>query len=346
MIFDLINCLFCGGEIEKHQDAFDNHPCIYDCHTCGRVVLAEDAVHLFDNQAFNSHEKSILSIYSRNHPRQRQKNRKYIGWTLQDLHRIVKDYQQLDPIDKMDKVLLELDRLTETVGQRLKVYKADISRFHCKTFPELQALLHFLMEQEYIKVQDPVNPHAKLWLSAKGFQKLRDLRKVNKQSNICFVAMWFNPGEMGKVYEKAIKPAIEHREDESLEPRFKSIRIDNVEHINDINDEIIATIRRSRFMVCDLTGYRGGVYFEAGFAYGLGLPVIYTCRKDWTKEQILRTKSKKQVKDLYDENMKPIRIRKEGVHFDLAHMNRIEWEEDRLDDFRNTLENRIKAVIV
>jgi len=24
-------------------------------------------------------------------------------------------------------------------------------------------------------------------------------------------------------------------------------------------------------MVCDLTGYRGGFYFEAGFAYGLGL---------------------------------------------------------------------------
>ena len=99
-------------------------------------------------------------------------------------------------------------------------------------------------------------------------------------------------------------------------------------------------------MVCDLTGYRGGVYFEAGFAYGLGLPVIYTCRKDWTKEQILRTKDRRTVKELYDENIKPIRVRKEGVHFDLAHRNRIEWEEDKLDEFRVALENRIKAVIV
>jgi nucleoside 2-deoxyribosyltransferase len=64
-------------------------------------------------------------------------------------------------------------------------------------------------------------------------------------------------------------------------------QIDNVEHVNDINDEIIGQIRRSRFVVCDLTGYRGGVYFEAGFAYGLGLDVIYTCRKDWTKEETL-----------------------------------------------------------
>ncbi len=99
-------------------------------------------------------------------------------------------------------------------------------------------------------------------------------------------------------------------------------------------------------MVCDLTGYRGGVYFEAGFAYGLGLPVIYTCRKDWTKEQILSTKDGKEVKKLYDKNMNPIGVRKEGVHFDLAHRNRIEWEIDKLDEFKIKLENRIKAVIV
>jgi len=49
-------------------------------------------------------------------------------------------------------------------------------------------------------------------------------------------------------------------------------------------------------MICDLTGYRGGVYFEAGFAYGLGLEVIYTCRKDWTKEELLADSSGNTVK--------------------------------------------------
>ena len=79
------------------------------------------------------------------------------------------------------------------------------------------------------------------------------------------------------------KQAIEYVEEGQSEPTYRAIKIDTHEHINDINDEIIAQIRRSRFMVCDLTGYRGGVYFEAGFAYGLGLDVIYTCRKDWSK---------------------------------------------------------------
>ncbi|MFH1288314.1 MAG: hypothetical protein ABII25_06420 [bacterium] len=98
-------------------------------------------------------------------------------------------------------------------------------------------------------------------------------------------------------------------------------------------------------MVCDLTGYRGGVYFEAGFAYGLGLDVIYTCRKDWLKDEILKDESGNDIKSLFDNNGGKISILKEGVHFDLAHRNRIEWEPDKPEDFRIKLENRIKALI-
>ncbi len=98
-------------------------------------------------------------------------------------------------------------------------------------------------------------------------------------------------------------------------------------------------------MVCDLSGYRGGVYFEAGFAHGLGLEVIYTCRKDWTKEEILTDNSGNEVSTLFDSEGRQIAVKKEGVHFDLAHRNRIEWEPDKLEDFKTKLENRIKAVI-
>jgi len=63
-------------------------------------------------------------------------------------------------------------------------------------------------------------------------------------------------------------------------------------------------------MVCDLTGYRGGIYFEAGFAYGLGLDVIYTCREDWCKEEILKDKNGEEVTILYDKNKKEITINK------------------------------------
>ena len=78
----------------------------------------------------------------------------------------------------------------------------------------------------------------------------------------------------------------------------------------------------------------------------MGLPVIYTCRKDWCREENLRDKDKNEIEALWDSCGREIRVRKEGVHFDLAHRNRIEWEESKLDDFRKALESRIKAVIV
>ena len=74
--------------------------------------------------------------------------------------------------------------------------------------------------------------------------------------------------------------------------------------------------------------------------------MIYTCRKDWCDEDQLMDDAGNIVETLNDSNGWPVSVKKEGVHFDLAHQNRIEWEIDNLDDFKLKLENRIKAVIV
>ena len=74
-------------------------------------------------------------------------------------------------------------------------------------------------------------------------------------------------------------------------------------------------------MVADVThgdeGARGGVYYEAGFAHGLGLDVIFTCDKEH-----------------FDD-----------VHFDIKHRNHILWNADDLEGFKISLKNRIEAVI-
>lgn len=51
-------------------------------------------------------------------------------------------------------------------------------------------------------------------------------------------------------------------------------------HTDRIDDKILAEIRRSGLLVADFTGHRQGVYFEAGFALGLDVPVIWCCRED------------------------------------------------------------------
>jgi nucleoside 2-deoxyribosyltransferase len=96
--------------------------------------------------------------------------------------------------------------------------------------------------------------------------------------------------------------------------RIKTIHC-RKEHADKIDDEIIAEIRRSAFLIADFTGHRGGVYFEAGYAMGCGLPVIWTCQKD----------------DI------------EKLHFDILQYNCIDWGEP--SELRKRLQKRIEALL-
>lgn len=108
-----------------------------------------------------------------------------------------------------------------------------------------------------------------------GYRQIAE-QVPNVSARQAFVAMWFE-GSMSNVFDKGIKPAVEAA-------GYEPLRIDLKPDASKIDDEIIAEIRRSRFIVADFThgdeGARGGVYFEAGFAMGLGIPVIFTCRSD------------------------------------------------------------------
>ena len=99
---------------------------------------------------------------------------------------------------------------------------------------------------------------------------------------------------MDQVYEEGIAPTI-------WDAGYKPHKIDEGKFTGGVVDRILAEIRKSKFVVADFTacdnckhiGARGGVYFEAGFALGLGKTVFLTCRKNRT----------------------------EAVHFDVNHLN-------------------------
>ena len=117
--------------------------------------------------------------------------------------------------------------------------------------------------------------------------------------------MWFHE-DLVPAYENGFAPAIRAA-------GYQPMIINKKEHSNKIDDEIVAEIRRSAFLVADFTGHRGGVYFEAGYAMGRGLPVFWTCRKDHFKD----------------------------LHFDIRQYNCIDWK--GLDDLKPRLQQRIEA---
>lgn len=142
-------------------------------------------------------------------------------------------------------------------------------------------------------------------LTPVGWHRVRELAKTRRDPSRAFVAMWFTD-ELRAAWEDGIRPAL-------VALGYDPVRIDLSHGDDRIDDRIIAEIRRSGLVVADFTGHRGGVYFEAGFAMGLGIPVVWTCR----------------------------RLEIQGAHFDTSHYQHLLW--DTPEDLRDQLVNHIAA---
>ena len=169
-------------------------------------------------------------------------------------------------------------------------------------------------------------------LATEGLERVEELEKNWQNSTSAFIAMWFDNETQNyrTVVEEAIRKA-------GYDPKI----IDSYEHNNFIMDEVINQINEAKFVIADFTcvperpernskipgGVRGGVYFEAGYAKGLGKEVIVTCKDS-------------------DEA-------KKRRHFDIDQLNTLFWregEDGKLYDANNIdfvyrLTERIKATV-
>lgn len=107
------------------------------------------------------------------------------------------------------------------------------------------------------------------------------LPPITKRNQI-FVAMMFSD-EIDAVYDNVYKPMIQKY-------NFSVMRIDKKTFTGSIINEITDEITNSIALIADLTGNRGGVYYEAGIARGLQLcnhpiKLILTCNKEYFEKE-------------------------------------------------------------
>jgi nucleoside 2-deoxyribosyltransferase len=164
---------------------------------------------------------------------------------------------------------------------------------------EVNDLMHVAWQTGVLVANKPV-------ITVDGWKRIDSLRARQPNSRQAFVAMWF-ADEMKGPWERGFKPGVEDSK------YYTAFRVDLAEYNERIDDHIVAELRRSGLVVADFTGNRGGVYFEAGFGLGLGVPVIFTCRSDCI----------------------------DAVHFDTRQYNHIVW--DTPEQLRKRLNDRIAA---
>lgn len=145
-------------------------------------------------------------------------------------------------------------------------------------------------------------------LTFDGWARYHELLERRVESRMAFMAMSYSNPDVDRAFKEAFRPAAAATE-------FDLQRLDATPKAGIIDLRLRVEIRKARFLVCDLTDENRGAYWEAGFAEGLGRPVIYTCEAD--------------------------KFDRAKTHFDTEHMLTIKWRLDALA----TAADELKTVI-
>ncbi|MDL2319068.1 hypothetical protein LJC74_08385 [Eubacteriales bacterium OttesenSCG-928-A19] len=212
---------------------------------------------------------------------------------------------------KIDQVLLSLSTKYATIGDQIPISGYDRALYYVTNndpignVQEIQGILERLTELGYMR--NGVDCHYEI--TANGWARISELLKEENEINQGFIAMAFRPEteEIGRVFHEAISEC-------GYIPR----RIDQKEHNNQIVPEIFFEIRRSKFMVVDVSFPNYGAYYEAGFGEALNKQVIVCCKQE-----------------VFSDGEKP--------HFDIAQKCTVVWSD--LDDLKRRLKKRIEATV-
>ena len=320
-------CYFCRMTGVTHTAPSDFAGYEFHCPYCGNYAITRHAlINLHDGYDFRARGAAIA---------QEKKLKKQDGYSLEwyniqaeddASHFFIGDIPFFekypkDYLSKLDRILLNLARLVDSspiipinidyhdfgifyVIPPEEYYFTDLSSESPKqsVISLIVKTLEILRDLKWITFKTNQRELSSDWkafifLTIDGIKHLNELHSNLNNKNQAFVAMWFStPTQYFNALSVAVKRA-----------GYSIYRVDKDCYNGSIMNQIINEIKDSRFLIADLTcnatvGMRGGVYYEAGLADGLGMPLILTCC----------------------ENIKNTQY----IHFDLAQFNTIFWKID------------------
>lgn len=110
-------------------------------------------------------------------------------------------------------------------------------------------------------------------LTLQGWEMFENERKGRSAGTYGFFALRFGDGVLDAFARDVIKPSIKQQ------LGFDLLDMRDVARAGVIDNIMRTQIRDAAFVVVDLTHDNAGAYWEAGYAEGLGKPVIYICEK-------------------------------------------------------------------
>jgi len=147
-------------------------------------------------------------------------------------------------------------------------------------------------------------------LTFAGWDRFEQLRRGTPRSRRAFMAMQYRDPLLDRLVNDHFRSAV-------AQTGFELRRLDDEQPAGLIDDRLRVEIQSCRFLIADLTHGNRGAYWKAGFAEGLGKPVIYTCEHTKMKD----------------------------THFDTNHHLIVPWDEGAMDAAMKKLKDTIRATI-
>ncbi|SHG64957.1 hypothetical protein SAMN05443144_14213 [Fodinibius roseus] len=290
-----------------------------ECPKCGKFEWEKEIpMHLPDYQEHSI----IISYWIRNNQKDEDKeDRLYLDDKL--VKTIIRDIDLPSIAEKAQNLLLlignDLNRPDEKIELTNDKKLEYITKIGAKDDNELVYIIAYLKSQGLIETDlnylfEAENKIFDNFVSFtfRGWSEFERFSSGEETKEVAFMAMDFNDSNVEKAYQDCFKPAVSKTGFElfNLREKPKAGLIDN---------RLRSEIRKSRFILADLTNNNLGAYWEAGFAEGLGRPVIYLCEKSHFKQF--------------------------QTHFDTNHHYTVIYEMNNLNDAAEDLKATIRATL-
>lgn len=277
------NCLLCGvfdaGLNHSFSLAHERMSNDYriECGRCGSYNLHS---HLFDdNDGIRTSGEAKL-LYLSQLARRLTEQGDYLRLSWDNWHDFDAALRFPSAATYYEAVLLELARCCKYPGNETPpLHLPELAARHMLPTRAMIDIANQLAEAGLLKVSSGDRLQYRAGLTIEGWQRVDALTLRRDPSRRAFVAMWFD-----SAMDPACEAIAEMLTAEGYVPPF---RVDDLAHAelpegerhSRIDDRILAEIRGSRFVIADFTGNRQAVYYEAGFADGLGIPVVWCCKE-------------------------------------------------------------------
>lgn len=309
-------CPVCGESPCSFQVTPVVHPGkLYSCRRCGQFILGGIFVDGLPASIVTSHRRAALSH------RLRAMQRNDGGFVLlneDNLSTFHPDDPLPFPAEQADRMIMWIGNHQPSAAESAAVSVAAMEAWIGATIiPNSPgAGFGWLMSQDKMKAlveqRGDQNGLVGLRLKMAGWERYEAIKRATIESRTAFMAMKFGDQELNRFVEDYLKPAVDRA-------GFELRLLSDKQPAGLIDDQMRVALRTSRFVIADLTHENKGAYWEAGFAEGLGRPVIYTCRKqEWETAK---------------------------VHFDTNHLVTIVWDSADPDDAARRLTATIRATL-